>query len=159
MRSYNYFWGVDPGKLGAWAYLDKNSGKITTGIMPVIGNEVDVGPIADVIRNQENPIIVIEKVHSMPKQGVRSMFSFGTSYGKLLGMCQALNVTFDLVLPNAWKKEILQGTKKDKDAAVDYVSRMYREIELIPERCRKPHNGIADAVCILEWGIKNHGRT
>ena len=93
----------------------------------------------------------------MPKQGVASTFSFGTSFGKLIGMCQTLGVRFDLVLPQIWKRDILQGTKKDKGASIDYVSRVYPEVNLIPGKCRKYHDGIADAVCMMLWGLRKYG--
>ena len=43
-----------------------------------------------------------------------------------------------------------------KTAAVDYCRRVYPSVQLIPERCRVPHTGIADAVCIATYGRLAH---
>lgn len=157
LLKHRNFWGIDPGKNGGWAFFDSETGRIEVGRMPLTGGQVDVDPLAKIINTQEKVIVAIEKVHAMPGQGVSSMFSFGLSYGKIIGLCQSMGVSFDLVLPTRWKKEVLAGTTKDKEAAIEYVSRMYRSVSLIPERCRKAHSGIADAVCIMEWGIRKYG--
>jgi hypothetical protein len=128
--------------------------------MPLAGDEIDVSSLALMIAELNEPeetIVIIEKVHSMPKQGVASTFTFGVGYGKILGMCQTLGISFDMVPPQSWKKVILQNTKKDKDAAIDYVKRLFPRISLIPEGGKKPHDGIADAVCIMQWGIQKYG--
>ena len=59
--------------------------------------------------------IALEKVHSMPGQGVRSMFSMGMGYGIWLGLIAATNTPLTLVTPQAWKKEMMQGMGKEKD--------------------------------------------
>lgn len=150
--------GIDPGKSGGWACY-KFDGTVDVGIMPLSGDEVNVSELAIYLKNfqrLEKVLVVIEKVHSMPKQGVASTFSFGTSYGKLLGMCQTLGVSYELVIPQTWKKDILFGTDKDKNAAVAYVDRFWPSIETVPQGCRKPHLGIVDAVCIMAWGVKKY---
>lgn len=147
--------GIDPGKGGGWAFKDLESGTITVGKMPLVGGEIDVSSLA--VLCEPRTIVIIEKVHSMPKQGVSSTFTFGVGYGKLLGMCQTLRVGFDLVSPQTWKKLILRDTKRDKDAAIDFVNRLFPGISLIPEGCKKPHDGIADAVCLMQWGVLKYG--
>ena len=154
-----YIFGIDPGKSGGWA-LAKEGTIERYEIMPLVGGEIHVASIADEIRKikkSDDVIIVIEKVHSMPHQGVSSTFNFGAGYGKLIGMCQTLGVSFDLVSPQTWKKEVLNNTKKDKDAAIDYVKRLFPRVSLVPERCKKAHDGIADAICIMQWGVLKYG--
>lgn len=97
--------------------------------------------------------VVIEQVHAMPKQGVTSMFTFGEGYGKLLGVIECLGLPYIKVSPQTWKKVVLAGTKKDKNAAIRYARGFYPDIELIPKGCRTAHNGIADAVCLASYGI------
>jgi crossover junction endodeoxyribonuclease RuvC len=58
--------------------------------------------------------IVLEKVHSMPAQGVTSSFNFGINFGILKGAIGSLNIKPTLVTPQAWKKHFkLIGKPKD----------------------------------------------
>ena len=95
----------------------------------------------------------IEKVHAMPGQGVTSMFNFGMGYGLLRMALAANQIPYQLVTPQAWKKKVLAGLPKDKSSAINYVARKYPNVDLIPGRKRTPHDGIADAICIGEYGI------
>lgn len=61
---------------------------------------------------------IIEKVHSMPGQGVSSSFKFGSSYGQCLQILYQYSDEFIMVTPQAWKKYyniLLPGaSKKEK---------------------------------------------
>lgn len=152
--------GIDPGKGGGWALTRLKHGTISVGKMPLTAEQIDVAPLALLLAEMGEPhetIVIVEKVHSMPKQGVASTFTFGVGYGKVIGMCQTLGISFDLVPPQSWKSTILQNTKKDKAAAIDYVKRLFPRVPLIPEGAKKPHDGIADAVCIMQWGVEKYG--
>jgi Holliday junction resolvasome RuvABC endonuclease subunit len=48
--------------------------------------------------------VVIEKVHSMPGQGVASTFTFGQGFGQLQGVIAALGLQCIEVIPNKWMK-------------------------------------------------------
>lgn len=142
--------GIDPGKSGGIALL---SGTHAEGdVMPVVGKEIDGHEVARLLVDAAPGLVVIEKVGPMPKQGVTSTFNFGAGYGRLLGVCDALGIPYRLVTPQAWKRCVLAGTAKDKDAAVAFVKRGFPMVELTPGRKRVPHDGIADAVCLAEYG-------
>ena len=106
-------------------------------------------------------VFVCEQVGAMPGQGVVSMFNFGDSFGQLKALGRLFNhdgirPSVMLVRPQSWKKTILAGTAKDKDAAVNYVKNKHPTVSLLPtERSKVPHEGMAEAVCIAEWGISN----
>lgn len=158
MAIKKYVLGIDPGKNGGWALFIRDA-PVSVGKMPIVGNEIDVFPLCELIRGingTEQLVVQIEKVHSMPQQGVSSTFTFGVGYGKILGLCQTLRISHDLVTPNVWKKRVLQNLNKDKEATIEFVSRAYPEVNLIPEGCRVPHDGIADAICIAKWGYDKH---
>ena len=55
----------------------------------------------------KNCNVFIEKVHSMPGQGVASMFNFGKGYGIWIGILAALKISKTLVTPQEWKKEMM----------------------------------------------------
>ena len=142
--------GIDPGKAGGIAAIDHDAAHAIP--MPVIGKEIDGHELAAVLRNLSPDTVIIEKSQAMPGQGVTSMFNYGAGFGRLLGVCEALGIPYRLVTPQAWKKTVLAGTAKDKDAAVAFVRRAYPSIDLTPGRKRVPHDGMADAVCLAEYG-------
>lgn len=142
--------GIDPGQKGGIAFItDFHSEAVP---MPMIGKDFDVPAIMEIIRTKSVELVVIEKVHGMPGQGVRSTFTFGYGVGVIVGTVETLGLPLRWVTPQAWKKIVLAGTGKDKDAAIAHVRQAYPGVALVPPRCRTPHDGIADAVCIAEYG-------
>ncbi len=145
------FIGIDPGLKGGLAYINED-GSSAAFQMPVTAKEIDGHALTEQLKAL-GPITlaVIEKVHAMPGQGVTSMFKFGKGFGQLIGTLQALEIPFIEVTPQAWKTKILKGTKKDKDAAINYAKNKYPTINLKPGRCRTDQDGLADAICIAEY--------
>ena len=157
----NWYIGIDPGKSGGIAIINcADHVKVTPMILA--GKDLDVSAIEDWIfgnyNHTQRTIACIEKVHSMPKQGVASSFKFGFVTGVMHGIIGTLGIPLHLVTPQAWKKEILAGTLKDKDAAIDFCRRVYPEVNLLAtERSRKPHSGMADALCIARYASIKFG--
>ena len=156
----NYI-GIDPGKSGGIAIIDTEIN--STHVTPVIlsGKDIDAFAISKwiihILKGRNNVVACIEKVHAMPGQGVTSMFKFGFVTGVMHGIIRTLGIPLHLVTPQAWKKEILAGTPKDKDAAIDYCRRVYPNVNLLATpRSRKPHSGMADALCIAEYAKRKH---
>lgn len=150
-----YYLGIDPGKSGGLALID-NYTLVDVIPTPVAGKEIDLGAIRDwllKIIKADSCEAWIEKVGAMPGQGVTGMFNFGFSTGAVHGVLAGLNIARFIVTPQAWKKEILTGTAKDKDAAIDWCVRKYPGLSLVPKGCRKAHNGMADALCIANYGF------
>lgn len=90
----------------------------------------------------------------MPGNGAIALFSLGQSYGAILGVGAALGLRVELVAPQTWKSSVLKGTKKDKDAAIAYCRIAFPDVSLVLPRCRKPHDGMADAVYLAEYGFR-----
>lgn len=147
--------GIDPGKKGGIAVFKYDEWKVFQ--MPLSGKDINEKELSDIFFNipdrAENIIACLEKVHAMPGQGVTSMFTFGMGYGILRGILSAYEIPYRLVTPQAWKKVVLAGLSKDKNESCNYVLRKYPEINLMPGRKQVPDLGIADAVCIAEYGI------
>jgi len=146
--------GIDPGKTGGIAYISPtgSSGAIP---MPVMGKDINGHEIAAQLKAILPDVVFLEKAQAMSKngkQGVTGMFSYGKGFGIIIGACEALGIPYRLVTPQAWKKAVLAGTAKDKDAAIAFVRRAYPNIDLTPGRKRVPHDGMADAVCLAEYG-------
>ena len=154
--------GIDPGVNGAMAriaYYADDDIDVDVTILPKAGKkELDLPDIrhwlkqALTVVGQRGIYVAIEKVTSMPKQGVTSMFTFGRAYGQLEGIVSTLGLSYVLVTPTQWKKYVLVGTAKDKDAAVTYCRRMYPDVSLLPtDKSRKPNENMADALCIATY--------
>lgn len=142
---------IDPGLSGAVAILWND--QVQAKPLPIAGKDLDLTTLSQWLKAASPGLLVVEKVHSMPGQGVASMFKFGQGFGAILGIAAALGIPTELVTPQAWKKTILAGTDKSKDAAIAYCRRVFPQVSLLPgPRCRKPHDGLADALCLLEYG-------
>lgn len=158
----NYI-GIDPGLTGAVAII--GSSDIVFSDIPILNvltgkkNKPEyniaemVRMIKEIIKNDQRSFCVgIEKVHAMPKQGVTSSFNFGKGYGIWLGIISAFEIPYTLITPRAWKKVMMEGMGKEKDA-----SRL-RAIQLFPQCAQelnlKKHHGRADALLIAEY-LKN----
>jgi len=87
----------------------------------------------------------IEKVHSMPKQGVASSFKFGHSYGFLRGVLTALNIPFTEVSPMKWQNALSCRTGGDKNITKAKAQQLYPSIKIT--------HAIADALLIATYGF------
>lgn len=148
--------GIDPGAKGGLVLIAP--GEVDCTLMPMMAGEVDGRELAIWLLLASPDVVVLEKVGARPKQGVKSMFTFGTRYGVVKGVLEAMGIPYRMVTPQAWKRAVLAGTKKDKDAAIAFVRRAYPTIDLTPGRCTSPQDGIADAACMAVWG-REHLRT
>jgi hypothetical protein len=147
--------GIDPGLSGAIAAI-KPSGSIELHDCPVlkVGKKNTYNPagMAMLLRQYQEsyPLLLVglEKVHSMPGQGVSSTFCFGEGFGVWLGILAALNLPHELITPQAWKKSMMNGQVKDKDASRLVAMRLFPEVGNRLEL--KKHHGRADALLIAE---------
>ena len=142
---------IDPGLKGGIAAIYKD-GSITAVPMPVVGKVLDLRAISIIVRDNDPAWIVIEKVGARPGQGVTSMFTFGMGYGAIQGIAAALAVPVELVTPQRWKSTVLHGTAKDKASAIAFCRRVFPDVALVLPRCKVPHDGLADSLCLLEYG-------
>lgn len=142
--------GVDPGKKGGWAVINTyTSGSPIIKVFPWDDDEF----IEDMKMQScyESVIACVEKVGSMPKQGVVSTFSFGQSFGFILGVLTAFGIPYQLVPPRKWKAEFgLLNTEKQDSVVV--AKRLFPNVSLLPtERCRKESDGMSDALLMAEY--------
>jgi crossover junction endodeoxyribonuclease RuvC len=71
---------------------------------------------------------VVERVWSMPKQGVSSTFQFGVGFGSILSVLQVMQISVEPVTPAVWKK--FHGLGKDKRASLHKARLLYPGAEL-----------------------------
>jgi len=158
MAAEPIFVGIDPGLDGGIACISHRIARCWP--LPTVGKgkyrELDLKALEAILRDSDlgATYAAIEHVHAMPKQGVSSTFRFGDGYGQIKGLLAGLGISYTLVRPQRWKKVVLDGLgwQGDKEASVRYCIARWPDLSLLAsERCRKPHDGMADALCIAEW--------
>lgn len=143
--------GIDPGKLGGIAMIQEN------------GTLVDIQPMPRWVTNSKKEIadfkelqvmlspylgaqIWVEAVGPIPGSGSQSAFSFGQNVQVVHDVLLSLEFPYQTVRPQDWKAEVLRGTDKSKQAAIN----LFRQRN--PSRDIGTHDGMAEAWCIAEYG-------
>jgi len=147
--------GMDPGLSGGLAAVTPEGLQLRT--MPVYEADkrcfIDEREVVRWLTDHalQGALVFIEAVHAMPKQGVTSMFTFGTGWGQLRGICAGLGLPYELVRPQEWQRAMLSGQPPGSEYLV--ASRLWPLAEWrASERAKKPHSGLVDAALIAEFG-------
>lgn len=154
------FIGIDPGLDGAVGVIRGNLNTdveiFDTPTLLVEGEKkrrkYNVSAMASILEpfQTEQVLVVLESVHSMPKQGVASSFSFGEGLGLWKGIIAAYKLPVEMPSPQRWKKAILADQGKDKDAS------RFKAIQLFPsiadQLSRVKDDGRAEALLMAEYG-------
>jgi crossover junction endodeoxyribonuclease RuvC len=143
--------GIDPGKSGAVCMVcvgaveyPKHTDEFV--FIKLDGTEKDIYTLIDGFKNSVTGdwFAYIENVHSMPKQGVVSAFSFGRNFGFLIGLLTALKIPYEFVSPQKWQKAMGCLSKGDKNVTKAAAQRLFPDIKIT--------HSIADALLIAEYG-------
>ena len=151
--------GIDPGLDGAIAAIDTNQTFVAVFDMPTLElksgkkkkRTIDCHGVVKILTDlsaEEYCHAFIELVHSMPNQGVRSMFTMGETFGALKMALAALRIPFEEVTPQRWKKVMLHGMMRDKDASRYKAQQLFPSVSL----SRKKDRDRADALMIAAYG-------
>lgn len=152
----NYI-GIDPGGssggLAMITYDEKTKSKTLRAI------DFKKHTISDVMSFLANidvkkTFAVIEKVHSMPGNGVASQFKFGENFGMLQGVLHGLGIPFVLTPPQTWMKHY--SMKRNKSESKTEWKRRLRGVAeaLFPQN--KVINDISDAILISNFAISQY---
>lgn len=147
------FCGIDPGKKGAMAIMGYSN---TTGeryMMKII--PFDPQEYIKTLKQFNGATVCIEQVHSLPREGVKSVWSFGQTYGWLLGVLDAVGLSYQTVPPNLWKKDF-SLLRTEKKQSIEVCKRLFPGIELKrTDRCRNDDDNMADAALICEYARRH----
>jgi crossover junction endodeoxyribonuclease RuvC len=153
--------GIDPGLDGGIAIIDQH-GTAQAWAMPtleiVVGKSkkrtIDTKSLRNLLYScVPLDLVVLERVWASKGEGVSSAFSFGVGYGIVQGLLAAMDVKQEHPTPQSWQRVVLRGsTTKTKASSVLYAHRRYNLDLLKTPKCRVPHDGMADAVCLAEFG-------
>lgn len=151
--------GIDVGLSGALSLIS-SAGLVSVADMPTMAKgaghgrvkrEVNAAGLASLLRNwtdgaRDEVLVVVERVASMPGQGVASMLSLGDSVGTVRGVIAALGLPLAWVTAREWKRHY--GLSADKELA------RARAIEFWPsiDFSRKKDHGRAESALIARYG-------
>jgi crossover junction endodeoxyribonuclease RuvC len=156
--------GIDPGLAGALFFLDPSNSANGEAIdlpvhMLIRGakkkRELDIAGLIGILATRSITHAFVESVGAMPGQGVSSVFSFGKTFGAVLGVIAARNIPITLIAPARWKKVMGVGKSKDGCRA--------RASQLLP-RCAdqwklRRDDGRAEAALLCLYGLQQLGGT
>lgn len=150
-----YFLGIDPGLSGGLAVVNSDGWACALS-MPVTQRDI-WDWLADAKLRLNPHMAVIERVHSMPQQGVASTFTFGCSYGGLLMALTGVGIPFEQVTPQRWQKGMSIATRGKTESKTEFKNRLKAMAQsrfpdlkitlatsdalLIASFCKQSHNG------------------
>ena len=138
--------GVDPGCNGSIAFIpDDNPAKAWAVKMPET-----LADLWEAIHHNEitkcdftSIHACLERVHSMPGQGVSSSFKFGQGFGHLEMALTAAKIPFTYVTPQKWQKELGCLTGGDKNISKARAAQLFPHLKIT--------HAIADGLLIAEY--------
>lgn len=161
--------GVDPGVSGGFAVVEGGnlllaskfplSERVTKARGLRTGKRVeksyDLRTLRDIWRKFSNPIVYLEWVSSMPRDGSTQAFKFGDCFGQIKGLCAGLDFPVELVRPRVWQKyhcfdELPKdmSTKQKSQVLCGVIASAYKN-----NRGNVP-DGISDAILIAFYGSR-----
>lgn len=159
--------GADPGLDGALAFYDTDSELVEVHDMPVHNlarngkakREIDAYGLARIIDGRKGAAITVayvERVGSMPGQGVASCFAFGKSAGIIIGVLAANFIPIVEVPPITWKRGVGLVSGAGKDASRALASRIFPRASGYFARVKD--EGRAESVLIALYGARERAR-
>ena len=158
------FIGVDPGLSGALVAVNSEGGVEGQLIMPRLGGSK--GPldtrtilawIVEMKAGRPSLFGAIERVSTRPGQSAVSTLTTGVNWGRIDALFVALGVRYETPTPQQWKRSLGLPKRSGKERAqgkldaVEAVTRLFPEMNLMPGRRTTPHDGLADAALIAEY--------
>lgn len=150
MRGHGICLGIDPGHTGGLATYGAGDGDLVWP-MPPTESEIIKAIRAIVEIFGEGIIGVIEKVHSMPRQGVASTFKFGQIYGFLRAALASSGIAWQDVQPKVWQAGLSVPAKATPTERKRHLLECAKRIQ--PKR--QVTLVTADAVLIAHWGWRS----
>lgn len=142
-----YYLGIDPGQNGGIVLLDERGRVARAEKMPA--TEADIwNAIPDGM--EHDVTAMLEKVHSMPGQGVASTFKFGMGYGGLRMALIASSVPFDDVTPQKWQKALGIVPRKPSESKTAFKNRLKSRSQILFPR-EKVTLSVCDALLIAHY--------
>jgi len=150
--------GIDPGLDGGLAAIGPEGLDLTVMPTAAVGKhrQLDEQAIVSWLLAHRPAHVFIEHVGARPGQGVVSMFTFGTGWGLVRGICAGMALPYELVRPQEWQGTMLAGQPKGSEYLV--ASRLWPSADWrATERAKTAASGLVDAALIAEHGRRRLG--
>lgn len=132
--------GIDPGADGAIAAVRVDGSLFS--VCRLKETERDVWQWLEGVATQVS-FAFLERVSSMPGQGVASSFKFGASFGMCRGFLVAAGVAFELVTPAKWQGKLSCRSGGDKRVTKARAQELFPSVTVT--------HATADAMLIAEY--------
>jgi len=156
------FIGLDPGKSGAIALIDDDTGEVLIHKWSPVRME-NIQFLESAKNEYDRINAVIEKVNAWPGQGVSSSFKFGQAFGEQLMALSAARIGFEECTPGKWQRDLNliekdRSGKKKKVSKTEHKRNLFnRAKELMPD-AKGLTLRTADAVLLAIWVRRQHYR-
>lgn len=140
--------GIDPGKHGGIAVLDRNGSVVDLTKMP--DTPQDLLDFLD--KHKTDSTCVLERVGGMPGNAANAMFNFGKGYGHLQMALLALHISTVDVTPNKWEKHYQLGTSGNYTKTEWKNKLKGKAQQLFPSLGKRLTLATCDALLIAEYG-------
>jgi len=166
--------GIDPGSKGYISVLNEN-GECLSELPIEDSTDQEISHFLQYWKgHSERCVAVMEKVHSMPGQGVSTTFAFGKNVGFVLGLMVAHEIPYTLVPPQKWQKciwitdDYVYTVRKDskgeekrqispKPTSINAATRLFPSVDLRKSsRSKNPHDGKCDSLLIALYAKRNN---
>ena len=147
------FAAIDPGSVHAAIALFQDDHPVFVDDIRTANGMINSAAFAKALGDMQVAHVVIEHVHSMPRQGMSSTFRFGMGCGIIHGVVGALRLPLTLVTPIKWKTfhALIQ---RDKEAARQLALQRWPHLEHHLDR--KKDSDRAEALLIGDWFYVHH---
>jgi hypothetical protein len=111
-----------------------------------------------VCNEHERIFVILEKSYVRPVCGKRASFNLGYGYGMMQAILETLRLSYQIITPQQWQKNVLKGLDKDtKVASVMFCKRKWPKDNFLNDRgqftrATKPSDGITDSLCMALYG-------
>lgn len=156
--------GIDPGGEGACASLMVGDmlDVIPMPWFPLVGLDAK-GLIEWLPDEKACRHVYVEEMSVRPGQGVSGVRTSATNWGRIVGILEGLRLPFTVVRPQTWRKAMDCGipsggapaerTKLLKAKSVARAQQIWPHYDFRrTAKCRKAHDGMAEAALIAEYG-------
>ena len=156
MISIPIFVGIDNGLNGGIVIIDDAQVVLHKYVMPTIKvkgkNEYDVNEVVNIFAKLKSQYgteihVALEQAHVRPVSGKRACFTTGGGYYLMRGVLTSLGISYEIVPPKKWQKELLAGLGTDtKAASIMFCKQKWPHVKwTATDRCTKAHDGLTDA--------------
>lgn len=164
------FLGIDPGKAGGLAWISRLGTVLEVAATPLLpgrgAGEYDLATIRTMLMGRsrvDDLRAFVELLPDLPPGlqfgGMKAARARGVAEGWAWALAM-LCVPYELVKPKNWQKVMLADIPGEDTKARSIIAaqRLFPGADLRPTpRCRKPSDGISDALLIAEWGRRRLG--